>query len=73
MLSDLLGACGQMIALPVPQSLHLYHEGVDSILMSLHTTVLTQFPLLSLNPRGPTQSPGGLTTLSDRQTDKQLG
>lgn len=71
MLSDLLGACGQIIALPVPLPLHLYHEGLDSILMSLNTTVLynpvsPSFP----EPPRPNPIPWG-PDYTVRQTDRQ--
>lgn len=57
---NLLGACGLVMTLPVPQSLHLYHVGVDSILMSWTAfSSITRFPLLSLNCPGLAQSPGG--------------
>lgn len=69
-LSDLLGACGQIIVHPVPQSPHLYHEGVDSILMSLNTSLIYN-PVSPCFPEPFRPSPIAWGPIVHYQTDRQ--
>lgn len=69
-MSDLLGACGQIKVHPVPQSPHLYHEGVDSILMSLNTSLIYN-PVSPCFPEPFRPSPIPWGPIVHYQTDRQ--